>query len=124
LSPANYEKAHRPALILLFAKKFFQLGSAARIISKFDIAALRPPLHRPEWGGLGRIFWLLASALLPAFTIAFSNDWPWEVVSSYSSATAPGFHGISRADPLFQARKELAPELPACASALKIFYQA
>jgi ADP-L-glycero-D-manno-heptose 6-epimerase len=28
------------------------------------------------------------------------NDWPWEVVSSYSSATAPGFHGISRADPL------------------------
>ena len=48
-------------------------------------------------------------------------DWPWEVVSSYSSATAPGFHGISRADPLFQARKELAPELPACASRLKIY---
>src|SRR5215813_2532298 len=31
----------------------------------------------------------------------------WEVVSSYSSATAPGSHGISCADPLFQARKEL-----------------
>jgi hypothetical protein len=30
----------------------------------------------------------------------FFGDWPWEVVSSYSSATAPGFHGISRADPL------------------------
>src|SRR5438552_6847656 len=35
------------------------------------------------------------------------GDWPWEVVSSYSSATAPDLHGISRADPLFQARKEL-----------------
>src|SRR5882724_7907076 len=33
----------------------------------------------------------------------------WEVVSSYSSATAPEFHGISCADPLFQARKELGP---------------
>src|SRR5262245_8663894 len=31
----------------------------------------------------------------------------WEVVSSYSSATAPDSHGISCADPLFQARKEL-----------------
>jgi hypothetical protein len=38
------------------------------------------------------------------------GDWPnWEVVSSYSSATAPEFHGISCADPLFQARKELVP---------------
>src|SRR5215217_1524437 len=36
------------------------------------------------------------------------GDWPkWEVVSSYSSATAPDSHGISCADPLFQARKEL-----------------
>src|SRR5207247_2693667 len=31
----------------------------------------------------------------------------WEVVSSYRSATAPDSHGISCADPLFQARKEL-----------------
>src|SRR5437764_12445362 len=39
--------------------------------------------------------------LLPAFTIPrLRDDWPWEVVSSYSSATAPGLHGISRADPL------------------------
>src|SRR6266853_6529519 len=30
----------------------------------------------------------------------------WEVVSSYSSATAPDSHGISCADPLFQTRKE------------------
>jgi ADP-L-glycero-D-manno-heptose 6-epimerase len=52
----------------------------------------------------------------------------WEVVSSYSSATAPGFHGISRADPLInpegfrgQTRKELFPEVAACASVLKIY---
>src|SRR5438309_605640 len=31
----------------------------------------------------------------------------WEVVSSYSSATAPDSHGISCADPRFQTRKEL-----------------
>src|SRR2546430_1767765 len=74
----------------------------------------------------GRIFWLLASgsafAERPFFPPSPPNafgDWPWEVVSSYSSATAPGLHGISRADPLFQARKELAPELLPCHSALK-----
>jgi len=81
----------------------------------------------------GQIFWLLACDacaaphLLPAFT-AFSGGpecfrsttkelqatrlplqrlAQWEVVSSYSSATAPDSHGISCADPLFQARKEL-----------------
>jgi hypothetical protein len=60
----------------------------------------------------GQIFWLLASGpevfgthLLPAFTAETIGS--WEVVSSYSSATAPDLHGISRADPPFQARKEL-----------------
>src|SRR6059058_2674830 len=74
----------------------------------------------------GRIFWLLACGsaftehpFSPPSPPPFGNDWPWEVVSSYSSATAPGLHGISRADPLFQARKELAPELLPCHSALK-----
>src|SRR5438552_1053621 len=47
------------------------------------------------------------------------GDWPWEVVSSYSSATAPDLHGISRADPLFQARKELDRELLHCLCELK-----
>src|ERR1700758_2030649 len=63
----------------------------------------------------GQIFWLLAydacaaPHLLPAFTPeSFRGLAQWEVVSSYSSATAPEFHGISCADPLFQARKELA----------------
>ncbi len=48
--------------------------------------------------------------LSPAFTdvAAFAGRpiGPWEIVSSYSSATAPDLHGISRADPLIQARKE------------------
>src|SRR6202030_4736718 len=48
-----------------------------------------------------------------------ATDWPWEVVSSYSSATAPGLHGISRADPLFQARKELDRQLSVRVSRLK-----
>ena len=66
---------------------------------------------RMRW--TGQIFWLLAYDACAARTFfppsppkAF-GDWPWEVVSSYSSATAPGSHGISRADPLFQADKEL-----------------
>ena len=48
-----------------------------------------------------------------------ATDWSWEVVSSYSSATAPGLHGISRADPLFQARKELNRQLSIRAFRLK-----
>ena len=45
----------------------------------------------------------------------------WEVVSSYSSATAPDSHGISCADPLFQARKELDREVAACARRFKTY---
>ena len=60
--------------------------------------------------------------LLPAFTIRLApNDWPWEVVSSYSSATAPDSHGISRADPRFQARKELGRQVAACTPSLKTY---
>ncbi|KAF5409472.1 MAG: hypothetical protein Udaeo2_02510 [Candidatus Udaeobacter sp.] len=63
----------------------------------------------------GQIFWLLALfrhslgiTFFPPSPPKILEDWPnWEVVSSYSSATAPDFHGISCADPLFQARKEL-----------------
>src|SRR6266705_5344230 len=74
----------------------------------------------------GRIFWLLAYHPAPAGRTFFPpsppnvfGDWPWEVVSSYSSATAPDLHGISRADPLFQARKELDRELLHCLCELK-----
>src|SRR5438094_9207234 len=45
----------------------------------------------------------------------------WEVVSSYSSATAPDSHGISCADPLFQARKELDRELAPRTRRFKIY---
>jgi hypothetical protein len=56
------------------------------------------------WSGTRR------TRLLPAFTSkTFRRLAHWKVVSSYSSATAPEFHGISCADPLFQARKELGP---------------
>jgi hypothetical protein len=68
----------------------------------------------------GLWFRFCGTPLLPAFTIPrLRDDWPWEVVSSYSSATAPGLHGISRADPLFQARKELPSGLTAHGGGLK-----
>src|SRR5436189_4834236 len=52
------------------------------------------------------------------------KDWPnWEVVSSYSSATAPDSHGISCADPLFQARKELDREVAARARHCKNYFR-
>jgi len=44
-----------------------------------------------------------------------------EVASSYSSATAPDSHGISCADPLFQARKELDREVAPCAPRFKTY---
>jgi hypothetical protein len=80
---------------------------------------------RMRW--TGQIFWLLAfdacaaPHLLPAFTPEVVRGLAqWEVVSSYSSATAPDSHGISCADPLFQARKELNREVAACAQTVKI----
>ena len=66
----------------------------------------------------GQIFWLLAcgevenflnaAVLLPDFTASRTCGTAigsWEVVSSYSSATAPDSHGISRADPLIKLAK-------------------
>ena len=103
--------ARRPALILLLAKKFFR---AIRMQKpgpeRFGAAAALARMS-----GTGQIFWLLAYVPIPVGITFFPpsppkvfGDWPnWEVVSSYSSATAPDSHGISCADPLFQARKEL-----------------
>jgi hypothetical protein len=79
----------------------------------------------------GQIFWLLAYVPTSAGITFFPpsppkgfGDWPnWKVVSSYSSATAPDSHGISCADPLFQARKELDREVAACARRCKTFSQ-
>src|SRR5262249_58852214 len=101
--------AHRPALILLFAKKFFRARSNEPIGSKLG----RASRSRMRWSG--RIFWLLAFGAVDSFQLSvdspslgasghqlstinyrltppssrlhrhFGNDWPWEVVSSYSS---------------------------------------
>jgi ADP-L-glycero-D-manno-heptose 6-epimerase len=60
--------------------------------------------------------------LFPAFTLPRSReDWPWEIVSSHSSATAPEFHGNSSHRSTTATDKELPPEVAACAWALKIY---
>ena len=113
----RHNRPHRPALIPLFAKKFFR--GHARDRSRSRVAT------RMRW--TGQIFWLLAYGpslsditFFPPSPPEVFGDWPsWEVVSSYSSATAPDSHGISCADPLFQARKELDRELAACAQPLQ-----
>ena len=81
---------------------------------------------RMRW--TGQIFWLLAfgpasagRTFIPPSPPKVSGIGPWDVVSSYSSATAPDSHGISCADPLFQARKELIPQVAACAWRFKIY---
>jgi len=97
--------ARRPALILLLAKKFFR---AIRMQKpgpeRFGAAAALARMS-----GTGQIFWLLAFGELEEFLNGLrpssrlhprpGGDWLWEVVSSYSSATAPDFHGISCVDP-------------------------
>jgi hypothetical protein len=96
---------HRPALILLFAKKFFRIVRTRGDTNEVDRTNILAP----------------GFILLPAFAPEiFRGLAQWEVVSSYSSATAPDSHGISCADPLFQARKELDRELSACAPSVKI----
>src|SRR5438445_11669055 len=82
--------------------------------------------NRMRW--TGQIFWLPGLWCLygtaPSSRLHprnFRRLAQWEVVSSYSSATAPDSHGISCADPLFQARKELDQDLPACATGCKTY---
>src|SRR5207302_6560898 len=94
---------HRPALILLFAKKFFRGQSGLRIPESvfsnnanldFSSESSVTPANEVERSNIlapGLTRPLLRHHLLPAFTIpSLRNDWPWEVVSSYISATAPG----------------------------------
>src|SRR5437773_2286610 len=63
----------------------------------------------------------LCSAITTIGFVAAVYDRRREIVSSYSSATAPASHRISRADPLFQTRKELKRAIAACASPFKIY---
>ncbi len=89
-------------LILLFAKKFFHAALQ-------KISGHRPPLqgdtnevNRTNILAPGFRPRVCGTHLLPAFTPeSFRGLAQWEVVSSYSSATAPDSHGISCADPLF-----------------------
>ena len=96
-----------------FCEEVFSFVATAlcrRAVKRPDTAGR---LQRMRW--TGQIFWLLAFVPIPVGITFFPpsppkvfGDWPnWEVVSSYSSATAPDSHGISCADPLFQGRKEL-----------------
>src|SRR6185369_10769166 len=90
------QQAHRPALILLFAKKFLLQRPPC---GRSDVAQQRG--YRMRW--TGQIFWLLALFRQPPESPSsrlhprkILGDWPnWEVVSSYSSATAPDSHRIS-----------------------------
>jgi hypothetical protein len=113
---------HRPPLQ--------QAGSSSSHSSFCEEVFSRSSYRTARMRWTGQIFWLLA--LVPTLAgITFSppsppkilEDWPnWEVVSSYSSATAPDSHGISCADPLFQARKELDREVAACGRRCKIYF--
>ena len=73
-----------------------------------------------------------ASSSFPPSPLSFLTDWPWEIVSSHSSATAPESHGNSSHRSTTETDKEqkttgwkpvlrLLPEVAACAWALKIY---
>src|SRR5437870_13214222 len=102
-------------------RSFFVGGFCSGVCVKRRAANTAAPTTRMRW--TGQIFWLLASSLFPPSPPKFFRGLAqWEVVSSYSSATAPDFHGISCADPLFQARKELTREVTARVLQLKYKY--
>src|SRR5213080_2129520 len=101
-------------------RSFFVGGFCSGVCVKRRAANTAAPTTRMRW--TGQIFWLLASSLFPPSPPKFFRGLAqWEVVSSYSSATAPDFHGISCADPLFQARKELNREVAARARGRKTY---
>jgi hypothetical protein len=119
---------HRPALILLFAKKFFRSVATAlcrRAVKPPDTARRLQPneVDRTNILAPGFVPALAEVTFFPPSPPRTFRDWPnWEVVSSYSSATAPDSHGISCADPLFQARKELNREVAVCTRRCKIYF--
>src|SRR5437016_7984035 len=86
------------ALILLFREEVFSSRHPRR-----RSAIIRPALQgdsneveRANILAPGfRVPQIAGCILLPAFTSELFGDWPWEVVSSYSSATAPESHGNS-----------------------------
>src|SRR5438128_158379 len=91
---AGKDRTRRPALILLFAKKFFRTVRTRGGTNEVDRTNILAP-------GFQRRL-TAALTFFPPSPPKKLGNWPWEVVSSYSSATAPGFHGISCADPLLK----------------------
>jgi hypothetical protein len=99
-------------------RSFSRVAFCSGVCIKRRTADTAAPTTRMRW--TGQIFWLLALPRSRLHPRDFRGLAQWEVVSSYSSATAPDSHGISCADPLFQARKELRRGLAACALRVKI----
>jgi hypothetical protein len=96
---------HRPALILLFAKKFFRPAFAGRM----------------RW--TGQIFWLLASSFFPPSPPNFSRDWPNR--KSYPVTAAqllPILTGFLAPVHFFKLAKNWDRGLAACASSVKVFF--
>jgi hypothetical protein len=122
-----WPRPHRPALILLFAKKFFRVVAVVAAFVSNAGRLTQPPLHTNEvdrtnilapgfWSGTCR------THLLPAFTPENSRDWP--IGKSYPVTAAQLLPIRTRfLAPIhfFQARKELDPEVAACAWRFKIY---
>ena len=109
-------------------RSFFARGFVAALAAASAGRLTQPPYSTNEVDRTN----ILAPGFVPADAgITFLPPSPpktfwglahWEVVSSYSSATAPDSHGISCADPLFQARKELDREVAVCNRRCKIYF--
>jgi hypothetical protein len=81
-----------------FAKKFCRALCTRRGTNEVERANILAPGLRRKTNNSRTPSSRLHRRLAP-------DDWPWEVVSSYSSATAPDSNGISRADPLIKLAK-------------------
>src|ERR1043166_2363718 len=110
--------SHAQLSFFFLRRSFFARGCCSGVCAKRRADDTAAPTARMRW--TGQIFWLLALFRQPPESPSsrlhpqnFRGLAQWEVVSSYSSATAPDSHGISCADPLFQARKELNREVAA-----------
>src|SRR5438105_393537 len=81
-----------------FSRRSFFEASPCRRPAVID-RRYRSDSNEVEWANIlapgFRVPAIAGCILLPAFTSELFGDWPWEVVSSYSSATAPESHGNS-----------------------------
>jgi len=111
-----WPRPHRPALILLFAKKFF------RVVGSFDPDRGHRPRLQQRMRWTGQIFWLLAYDACAARTFfppsppKLSGIGPMGSRIQLQQRNCSRFSRDSCADPLFQARKELGPRSSASRS--------